>query len=113
MAEHPIFNLPLPSPKRTAAIEAANKYIEQQMARRVDARDILKGLISIHEATVSFPSYRTALRCGDIYTEAAAHCALATAKLLLSLWKSKAQEYLDGARAGDLFSLPARNLVAA
>lgn len=113
MAQHPIFDLPSTSPKRTAVIEAADKYIEQQLALRADARDILKGLASSYKATVSFPSYRTALRCGDIYTEAATHCDLATARLLLSSWQFKAQQYLDVARAGDLFSFPVQNLEAA
>ena len=40
--------------------------------KTADARDIIKGLVQHHGATVTDPGYRTALRCGGIYTEAAA-----------------------------------------
>jgi hypothetical protein len=90
------FAIPPVSPARTAVIRAAAQFLKEGKARHSDARDLLKGLVAHFSARVSYPSYRTALRCGDIYSEAAASCDLATARILLSSFSEKAQHYLQG-----------------
>ncbi|MGE4323642.1 MAG: hypothetical protein AB7E60_11510, partial [Sphingobium sp.] len=71
------------------------EYVHQQLLSGTDARDILKGLTEHHKAKLTYPTYRTALRVGDIYTEAATSCDLATAKLLLNSFAKKASQHLD------------------
>lgn len=104
-----IFALPEPSPNRTRAIKAASEFIRQQQKRRSDPRDIIKAMVERHGAKLSYPSYRTAFRCGDIYSEGAAACELATARLLLNIFATKAARYLADVGCRDLFdynSLP-------
>lgn len=68
----------------------AAAYVRERMASQADARDILKGLVNGYGATLTYPTYRTALRVGDIKTEAASWCALHTARLLLDSFLNKA-----------------------
>lgn len=89
------FALPPASPSTTAAIAAAYAYVSESHDRRADPRDVLKDLVARHDATVSYPTYRTALRCGGIYSEAATSCAISTAKLLLDSFMTKAHQYLE------------------
>ena len=88
------FALPPASQKTTRALTAAVGYIQEQMTRQADARNIIKGLVQRHGAKLTYPSYRTALRCGGIYTEVAHACDLATAKMLISILTNKAERYL-------------------
>lgn len=98
MARDP-FALPPVSPSTNRAIKEAYLFLCERDRRRSDARDILKGLVAYHGAKVTFPSYRTALRCGGIYTEAATSSDLTTAILLLNSFAAKAERYLR--EAGD------------
>jgi hypothetical protein len=91
--------LPSVTPTRTATILAAYAYVTDAHDRHVDPRDVLKGLEAQLGAKVTYPSYRTALRCGDIYTEGAAWCALVTAGILLDSFMAKAHSYLGIAHA--------------
>lgn len=88
------FALPSVAPTRTATIQAAYGYVSDAHDRRMDARDVLKGLEAQHGAKVTYPTYRTALRCGDIYSEGATSCALSTAVILLDSFMTKAHGYL-------------------
>lgn len=101
------FALPPDSPKTTKTLMAAVAYIQERMTRQADACDIITGLVQHHSARLTHPSYRTALWCGGIYTEAAACCGLAVAKLLLSCFVEKATRYLEAARNGDIFACAA------
>lgn len=101
------FALPPDSPKTAKTLTAAVAYIQERMTRQADARDIIKGLVQHHSAKLTHPSYRTALWCGGIYTEAAAGCGFAVAKLLLSAFVEKAARYLEASRNGDLFACAA------
>jgi len=96
-----IFALPAASPARTATILAAFDYVSDAHDRHMDARDVLKGLEAQHGAKLTYPTYRTALRCGDIYSEAATSCALSTAKILIDSFMLKAHRYLASMQAGD------------
>lgn len=98
------FALPPVSSSATSAIKAAHLFLCERDQRQLDARDVLKGLVEHHGAKVTYPSYRTAFRCGGIYSEAASSCGLATAKLLLKSFREKASRYLQEAGANDLFS---------
>lgn len=88
------FALPPISLKTTTALRAVIGYIQERTSRQADARDIVKGLVQTHDAKLTYPSYRTALRCGDIYTEAASNCDLTTAKILIANFAEKAAIYL-------------------
>lgn len=98
------FAIPPVTPKTTRVIRAASAYTHDRMRGQSDARDIIKGLVRHHGAALSYPGYRTALRCGGIYTEAAASCDLAVAKILLSSFAEKAAAYLHGSGESDLFA---------
>ena len=98
------FALPSVTPKTTKAIRAATAYIHDRTRGQSDARDIITGLVKHHGASLAHPSYRTALRCGGIYTEAASSCALFTAKILLCSFVEKADRYLQNAGERDLFA---------
>lgn len=98
------FALPPVTPKTTKSLRAAASYVSERMRTHSDARDIIKGLVQHNGATLTHPGYRTALRCGGIYTEAAAYCDLAVAKLLISSFVKKAELYLWEAGGSDLFA---------
>ncbi|MPL79238.1 hypothetical protein SDC9_25114 [bioreactor metagenome] len=98
------FALPPASPKTAKTLTAAVAYIQERMTRQADTRDIINGLVQYHSAKLTYPSYRTALRCGGICTEAASCCPLRTAKLLLSCFVEKAGRYLEASSDGDLFA---------
>jgi len=82
---------------------AALEYIDDRMRDHSDARNIIKGLVTNHGATLMHPGYRTALRCCGIYTEAAAWCDLVIAKNLLTSFTTQAEIYLRAADSSDLF----------
>lgn len=100
------FDLPPIATKTTRAIRSAMAFIAEQSHRHADARDTLKGLVRHHDAKLTFPSYRTAFRCGGIYTEAATSCDLSTAKLLILSYSEKAERYIWEAGDMDLFDQP-------
>lgn len=88
------FRVPPVTPALTAAIIAARADIAEAESTRTDARDIVKMLTVKHGAVMSWPTYRVALRCCDIYTEAATSCYLHTCKLLLCSFADRAERYL-------------------
>lgn len=96
------FSLPAVTPQTTRAIRAAASYVAERMRARTDARDIIKGLERHHGAKQTHPGYRTALRCGGIYSEAAASCDLLIAEALIQQFADKAALYLAEAGSGDL-----------
>lgn len=98
MARDP-FAIPAVSASRTKIIDQAYAMVQAQQASQRDPRDILKGLASEHGAKITYPSYRTALRIGDIYTEAAAACSMREAEIVLSSFTNKARAYLQQAGA--------------
>lgn len=98
-----IFSLPPIAAKTTISIRAALAYVRDSLNRHTDARDILKGLVLHHNAKLTYPTYRTAFRCCDIYSEAAAHCDLSTAKIILESFVEKAGRYLSDGGVKDLF----------
>lgn len=97
------FDLPAENPKTTSAIRAAVAYVGERIRRHADARETLKGLAQHHSASITHPTYRTALRCCGIYCEAATSCDLATAKLLVASFVEKADSYRQSAGNMDLF----------
>lgn len=103
------FALPPVTRKTTETIKSAMAYIVERQGRQADARDIIKGMIQNCGASLTYPSYRTALRCGGIYSEAATCCDLATARLLIGSFSEKAGQYLqvaDATRQPDMFEEP-------
>lgn len=97
------FALPPAALKTTRAVRAAAAYIRERTNRHADARDIIKGLVRHHCASLTHPGWATALRCGGIYCEATTSCDFTTAKNLLSAYIEKAERYLLGAGEADLF----------
>lgn len=95
------FALPPVTPSRTASIVAAYAYVTGAHDVRADARDVMKNLVAQFGASLTYPTYRTALRCGDIYSEGATSCALSTAKILLDSFMAKAHQYLVLAEPSD------------
>ena len=59
------------------------RYIRDRQADHTDPRDIIAGLIEHHDAKLRYPSYRTAIRCGGAYVEAASCSYLWTARILI------------------------------
>lgn len=109
-----IFSLPPITAKTTRSIRAALAYVRDSLNRHTDARDILKGLVLHHDAKLTYPTYRTAFRCRDIYSEAATCCDLSTAKLLLLSFCDKAERYISSDLVKDMFDQlgPARAAIA-
>lgn len=107
-----VFQLPPVARKTTIAVSAASTYVQSRIRQDHDWRDILKGLAAEHGAKVTYPSYRTALRCADIYTEAATSCDLRTAELLVRSFAEKAGQYMDRACAAPTVSTPRAQSIA-
>ena len=89
-----------------ADLNAAYDYVQRRLQAGADARDIIRGLVDHHAAKQSWPSYRTALRIGGIYCEAATCCDLWTAKLLLRQFLEKASSQCP---MDDLFGIHERS----
>jgi len=88
------FSLPPKNAATGEIIAGALECVRDGQKGHVDPRDIIKRLVQEHSAALTYPTYRTALRVGGIYSEAASSCARRTAEILLASFTLKAHRYL-------------------